>query len=52
MSSDIALDKVDLVCAETVKAKPTVNDSGVITYSNTIYFSGIWLDNSGYLITQ
>ena len=49
---EISLDKVDLVCEETVKNKPTRNDSGFITYSNTIYFYGIWLDNSVYLITQ
>ena len=46
----ILLDKVDFLCAETVKEKPTVNYSGFITYSNTIYFSGLWLDNYGYLI--
>ena len=40
--SVLALDKVDLVCAETIKAKPTVNNSGFITYSNQIYFSSIW----------
>ena len=52
MCSSIQLDKVDLECAETVRAKPTGNDSGSIVYSKTINFSGIWLDNSGYLITQ
>ena len=52
MQSAIELDKVDLVCAETVKSKPTVNYSGFITYSNTIDFSGKWFDNSGYIITQ
>ena len=52
MYSDILLYKVDLVCAESVKAKPTINYSGLITYPNTIFFSGIWLGNSGYLITQ
>ena len=52
MCSAIALDKVDLVCAETVEAKPTGNDSGFITYSNKIYVYGVWLDNSGYLITK
>ena len=41
-----------MVCAETVKDKPTGNDSGFITSSNTINISGIWLENSGYLITQ
>ena len=35
----ISLDKVDLECAETVKAKPTGNDSGFITYSSTINFA-------------
>ena len=52
LCSSIALDKVDLVCIETDKAKPTENDSGFITYSNTVYFSAIWLDKNGYLITQ
>ena len=46
------MDKIDLECAETVKAKPTVNDSGFIAYSNTINFSSKWLDKSVYLITQ
>ena len=36
--SDMALYKVDLACAKTVKLKPTRNDSGFITNSNTIYF--------------
>ena len=38
--------------AETVKAKGTRKYYGFITYSNTIYFDGIWFGNSGYLITQ
>ena len=41
-----------MVNAETVKSKPNGNDSGFIIYSNIIDFSGILLDNSGYLITQ
>ena len=41
-----------VVCEENVKVKPTRYDSGFITYSNKIYFSDIWLDNSDYLITQ
>ena len=49
MRPAIALDKVGLVCAETVKAKPTGNNSGYTTYANTISYYGIWLDNSGYL---
>ena len=44
--------KVDLVYDELVKAKPTVNDSGFITYLNKIYVSGIGLYNSGCFITQ
>ena len=36
----------------TVKAKPTINYSYFITYSNTINSSGLWLDKSGYPITQ
>ena len=39
--ADIILYKVDLVFAEPVKAKPTINDAVLNTYSNTIYFSGI-----------
>ena len=52
LCSEISIDKVDLECAETVKSKPTKNDSGFINYSSTIIFSGIWLDNSGYIIIQ
>ena len=52
LCSAIALDKVDLDCAETVKDKTTINDSGFITYSNTTNFSGKWLNDIGYLITQ
>ena len=33
------LDKVNLECEETVKAKPTVNSSGFITYSTHNQFS-------------
>ena len=40
------------MCEETVKDKPTGNDSVFITYSNKIHFFCIWLDNSDYLITQ
>ena len=32
LRSEITLDNVDIDCAETVKAKPTGNDSGFITY--------------------
>ena len=46
------LGNVDLEFAETVKGKPTRNDSGFITYSKTISISGIWLDKSGCLITR
>ena len=38
------------IAAETVKSKPTGNDSVFITYSSTINFSVKWLGNSGYLI--
>ena len=41
-----------MVCEETVKAKPTENDSGFIIFPNKIQFSVIWLDSSGYLINQ
>ena len=51
LCSAIALYKLDLVCAETFKYKPTINDSGFITYSSTIYLWYI-LDNSGYIINQ
>ena len=46
------MDNIDLACAETVKDKSTENNAGFITYSRKIYFTGTWLDNSGYLITQ
>ena len=52
LHSAMSLYKVDLECAETVKDKPSGINSGFITYSNTIKFSGIWLDNSIYLITK
>ena len=52
LHSAISLDKADLGCAVTIKARHTRNDSGFINYSNTIKFSIKWLDNSGYLITQ
>ena len=48
----IKMYEVDLECAETVKARPTGNDSCFITYSNTLYFSGILLHNIDYLIIQ
>ena len=41
-----------MFCAEIVKDKPTGNYSGFIRYSNTINFSGIWLDKIFYLVTQ
>ena len=46
MRSAIALYKVYLECAETVKSKPTGNDSCFINFSNTINSASIWLDNS------
>ena len=51
MLSEISLYKVYLEYAETVKDKHTGNDSGFITYSNTINIASKWLDNSDYLIT-
>ena len=51
LRSELSLDKVHLVSKETVKAKPTVNGSVFITYSNTIYVYGISLYISCYLIT-
>ena len=52
LNSDIALDKADPVFEKTIKAKSTRNDLGFITYSNTIYFSGIWLYKCGYILTR
>ena len=52
MRSAIALDKVDLECAGTVKNKPTGNASGFITYLNTIKFSTKLLYNNGYIRTK
>ena len=46
------MDKVNLECAGSVKAKPTGNGSGFITYSKTIIFVSKWLYISSYLITQ
>ena len=44
--------KVEFVCAQKDRAKPTSNYSGFITYSNTIGFSGSWLDNCSCLINE
>ena len=52
MRSAITLDKVDLLCADIVKAKPTGNDHGLIRYLDTVYLYGFCLDNCVYLITQ
>ena len=52
LCSAITLDKTDLDCAKNVKAKPTGNSSGFITYSNTTNVSVKRLNNSGYLINQ
>ena len=38
LHSAIALDKVDLESAETVKTKPAVNDSGFITYKKNQFY--------------
>ena len=51
LRSSIALDKVDIECANIVKPEPTRNDSGFINYSDTIHFYGIWLNNIVCLIT-
>ena len=50
MRSAITLYKVELMCAETVRDKLTLNYDGFIAYSNTINFSGIWLDKFGCFI--
>ena len=52
LRSSIVLDKFNLECSDTVKSKPTRNDSVFIHYSNTINLASICLDNSGYLINQ
>ena len=46
LCSEISLEKVDLYCAETVKAKTSGNDSGFITYSNRTNFSSKWLEKN------
>ena len=43
LSSTIELYKVNLEFAESVKDKPTRDDSGLIIYSNTINFAIKWL---------
>ena len=48
----ITLDEINLDCELTIEEKSNGNDSGFITYSNTINFASKWLDNGGYLITQ
>ena len=50
MRTAIALYKVDLVCAEKVREKPTGDDAGFITYSKQNSF--LWLDKCGYLINK
>ena len=52
LCSVIALDKINLDCAENVKSKATGNYSSFITYSNTINFVGEWLDNRDFILTQ
>lgn len=52
LSSAIALDKVDMECAETVISKTTGYDSGFIHHPNKIYYDTIWLDNIGYIMNQ
>ena len=51
LCSSIALDKVGVERAGNIKSKPNGNGSSFITYSNKKK-SGIYLDNSGYLITK
>ena len=41
MNSEIALDEINLDCAENVKTKTTGNDSGFITNSNTQSIFGV-----------
>ena len=47
----MSLDKDDPYFEETIKDKPTVNDSGFVNYSNTITFASKWFKNSDYIIT-
>ena len=51
LHSSITLDKSDLECAGTVKAKPTGNYLGFINYSNTINVASKLLDIKSYIIT-
>ena len=46
------MDNFELVCVEFARAKPTGNDSGFITYSKLINFTGKWLYGSEYIITK
>ena len=48
----MSLDKDDPYFEETIKDKPTVNDSGFVNYSNTITFASKWFKNSDYIITE
>ena len=50
--SAIALDIVDMVCVETVKDKPTRKIQVLLSTQTKYIFYVIWLDKSGYLITQ
>ena len=52
MRSEISFDKVDLECAETVKSRTRINDSGFITYLNIMNFTSKWSGNSGYIINK
>ena len=52
LRSEITLNKVYLECEDTVKSKPNGNDSDFITYWKKTNFTGKWLNNSGYIITQ
>ena len=46
----ISLDKVGLTCYKTLVVKTTGNNSNYITYSNTLYFSGLFLDKHVYIL--
>ena len=40
LQTEISLDKIDLECAEYIKAKPIGNISGFISYKNKILVDG------------
>ena len=43
--------KADLACTNILRGKPTGNNSGFITYFNTLDISGLWSDNCSFFYT-